>query len=66
MQTITRRILVTNALAGIFLFHEWTTTRQLSLGSLALVILVVGAVLTALRLRLQRAKPPKSSLKFVG
>ncbi len=41
--------LVTNALAGIFLFHEWTTTRQLSLGSLALVILVVGAVLTALR-----------------
>ena len=28
---------------------RWTTTRQLSLGSLALVILVVGAVLTALR-----------------
>lgn len=41
--------LVTNALAGIFLFHEWTTTKQLSIGSLALVILVVGATLTALR-----------------
>ena len=38
--------LVTNALAGVILFHEWKTTKQLSI---ALVILVVGATLTALR-----------------
>ena len=30
------------------LFHEWTTKRQLSIGSLALIILVIGATLTAL------------------
>ncbi|WGN89662.1 GRP family sugar transporter [Ligilactobacillus faecis] len=41
--------LVTNALAGVILFHEWTTSHQLTLGTLALVILVVGATLTALR-----------------
>ena len=41
--------LVTNALAGVILFHEWKTTKQLSIGSIALVILVVGATLTALR-----------------
>lgn len=41
--------LVTNALAGVILFHEWKTAKQLSIGSIALVILVVGATLTALR-----------------
>lgn len=41
--------LVTNALAGVILFHEWTTKRQLSIGSIALIILVIGATLTALR-----------------
>lgn len=41
--------LVTNALAGVILFHEWTTGRQLTLGTIALVILVVGSGLTALR-----------------
>lgn len=41
--------LVCNTLAGVFLFHEWTTRRQLSIGSIALIILVIGATLTALR-----------------
>ena len=41
--------LVSNALAGALLFHEWTTGRQLSLGTIALVVLVLGATLTALK-----------------
>lgn len=41
--------LVTNALAGVLLFHEWKTTSQLSIGSVAIIILVIGATLTALR-----------------
>ncbi|MCP0886291.1 GRP family sugar transporter [Ligilactobacillus sp. WILCCON 0076] len=41
--------LVANALAGALLFHEWTTVRQLTLGTIALIVLVVGSSLTALR-----------------
>ncbi|MGX5377919.1 GRP family sugar transporter [Ligilactobacillus sp. LYQ135] len=41
--------LVTNALAGVILFHEWKTAHQLTIGSIALVVLVIGATLTALR-----------------
>ena len=41
--------LVSNALAGALLFHEWTTGRQLSLGTIALVVSVLGATLTALK-----------------
>lgn len=41
--------LICNTLAGVFLFHEWTTKRQLLIGTTALIILIVGATLTALR-----------------
>lgn len=41
--------LICNTLAGVFLFHEWTTKRQLSIGTVALIVLVAGATLTALR-----------------
>ena len=41
--------LVFNALAGVVLFREWTTSHQISLGTLALFILIVGATLTSLR-----------------
>lgn len=41
--------LVFNALAGIVLFREWTSSHQISLGTLALFILIVGATLTSLK-----------------
>ncbi|ANK64832.1 GRP family sugar transporter [Loigolactobacillus backii] len=39
--------LVGNTLAGALLFHEWQTTREVTLGSIALVILIIGATLTS-------------------
>ncbi|WP_125705478.1 GRP family sugar transporter [Lacticaseibacillus daqingensis] len=39
--------LVTNTLAGALLFHEWQSGKDISLGLLAMVLLVLGAVLTS-------------------
>lgn len=39
--------LVANTLAGALLFHEWQSGRDITLGLLALVILVLGATLTS-------------------
>ncbi|MFC6171360.1 GRP family sugar transporter [Loigolactobacillus jiayinensis] len=39
--------LVGNTLAGALLFHEWQNGREISLGVLALIILIVGATLTS-------------------
>ncbi|MFD1318406.1 GRP family sugar transporter [Loigolactobacillus zhaoyuanensis] len=39
--------LVANTLAGALLFHEWQNGREISLGVLALIILIVGATLTS-------------------
>lgn len=41
--------LVFNTLAGAIVFHEWQTTKQISIGSIAMVLLVAGAALTSLR-----------------
>ncbi|MFD1672688.1 GRP family sugar transporter [Agrilactobacillus yilanensis] len=41
--------LVFNTLAGALVFHEWQTTKQISIGTMALVLLVIGATLTSLR-----------------
>ncbi len=41
--------LVANALAGALLFHEWKTGHDVSLGLLAVVVLIVGATLTSHR-----------------
>ena len=41
--------LVTTTIAGAIFFHEWTTTRQLGFGFLALLFLVSGVVFTSLR-----------------
>ncbi|MBZ2406697.1 MAG: GRP family sugar transporter [Liquorilactobacillus hordei] len=41
--------LVFNALVGVLLFKEWTSTHQISIGTLALIILIVGATLTSLK-----------------
>ncbi|MCD2257014.1 GRP family sugar transporter [Agrilactobacillus fermenti] len=38
-----------NTVAGALLFHEWQTAKQISLGSVALVLLIAGASLTSLR-----------------
>ncbi len=38
-----------NALVGVVLFREWTSTHQISLGILALFILIVGATLTSVK-----------------
>lgn len=39
--------LIANTLAGALLFHEWKSGRDVTLGVLALVILIVGARFTA-------------------
>lgn len=39
--------LALNMVAGAVLFHEWTTTKDVTLGLMALVLLVSGVVLTA-------------------
>ena len=36
-----------NALAGVLLFREWTTGRQYTLGTLAVIALIIGAALTS-------------------
>ncbi|KRL03950.1 GRP family sugar transporter [Liquorilactobacillus oeni] len=41
--------LLFNALAGVLLFHEWKSTHQISIGTIALVILIAGAMLTSFR-----------------
>lgn len=41
--------LVCSTLAGVFLFNEWTTTKMLTLGSLAMILLIAGIVFTSLR-----------------
>ncbi|HAT55261.1 MAG TPA: glucose transporter GlcU, partial [Lactobacillus sp.] len=38
-----------NALAGVLLFREWTTGRQYTLGTLAVIALIIGATLTSRR-----------------
>ncbi|QMU07206.1 GRP family sugar transporter [Levilactobacillus suantsaii] len=37
------------ALAGVVLFHEWKTTGTVLLGTLAVIILIIGAAMTSLR-----------------
>ncbi|GAX04129.1 glucose uptake protein [Secundilactobacillus pentosiphilus] len=49
--------LVCTTLAGVLLFHEWTTTRMLTLGTTAMVVLIVGIVFTSLR---DRASVPRT------
>ncbi|MTV82495.1 GRP family sugar transporter [Secundilactobacillus folii] len=41
--------LVCTTLAGVFLFHEWTTTKMLVLGTTAMIVLIAGIVFTSLR-----------------
>lgn len=41
--------LMGNTLAGVILFKEWVTTRDTVLGTTALIILILGVILTSLR-----------------
>ena len=38
-----------NALAGVLLFHEWKTTHMITVGTIAVVVLIAGAAITSLR-----------------
>ncbi len=38
-----------NALAGVLLFHEWKTGHMIVVGTIAVIVLISGAVLTSLR-----------------
>lgn len=40
--------LMANTLAGVLLFREWTTSRDLSLGLLAIALLIIGVRLTTI------------------
>lgn len=40
--------LVGTALAGVLLFHEWTTTKMVTMGTIAVIVLIVGAAMTSL------------------
>ena len=37
------------ALAGVILFHEWKTSSMVTMGTIAVIILIAGAALTSLR-----------------
>jgi len=41
--------LVGTALAGVLLFHEWKTTKMVTMGTIAVIVLIAGAALTSLR-----------------
>jgi len=41
--------LVGTALAGVLLFHEWKTTKMVTMGTIAVIVLIIGAAMTSLR-----------------
>ncbi|KRL84388.1 GRP family sugar transporter [Lacticaseibacillus pantheris] len=49
--------LVANALAGALLFHEWHSGRDVTLGIIAVGILVIGAALTSRKEKSEAAAP---------
>lgn len=53
--------LMVNTLAGVFLFHEWKTTRDIYLGVAALVCLILGIIFTA---RQDQASEHKEEIDF--
>ncbi|GEL14726.1 GRP family sugar transporter [Pediococcus cellicola] len=38
-----------NALAGVLIWHEWTTGKTITMGTVAVIALIVGATFTSLR-----------------
>lgn len=40
--------LIANTLAGVLLFHEWTSARDIILGTIALVLLIIGVRFTTI------------------
>lgn len=53
-----------NALAGVILFHEWTTGSMITTGMIAVIILIAGAALTSLRD--SKASPISKASSHVG
>lgn len=40
-----------NALAGVLIWHEWTSGNMIMVGTIAVIALIVGAALTSLKIR---------------
>ncbi|WP_265455851.1 GRP family sugar transporter [Enterococcus sp. HY326] len=56
--------LVLNTIAGAVLFHEWTRTKDFVLGIAALILLVLGAYLTARQDDQSQPRTPDKMLDF--
>lgn len=54
--------LVFNTLVGAFFFHEWTQTKQVVFGVIALVLIIVGVTFTAYQEKKDGAKEGSSNL----
>ncbi|GED15542.1 RhaT/GlcU family sugar-proton symporter [Aneurinibacillus migulanus] len=55
--------LVSTALFGVIVFHEWSTTKSVILGVLALICIIVGIVLTSLQNQEEKQKEQAGNLK---
>jgi len=55
--------LVSTALFGVIVFHEWSTTTSIVLGVLALVCIIIGAILTSLPNRDEKQPNQANDLK---
>ncbi|KPD05539.1 glucose transporter GlcU [Aneurinibacillus migulanus] len=55
--------LVSTALFGVIVFHEWSTTKSVILGVLALICIIVGIVLTSLQNQEDKQKEQAGNLK---
>lgn len=58
--------LVANTLAGALLFHEWKTGRDVTLGILAMVVLIAGAAMTSRREKTGAQKSESKSAMATG
>lgn len=55
--------LVSTALFGVIVFHEWSTTMSVILGVLALICIIVGIILTSLQNQEEKQKEQAGNLK---
>lgn len=58
--------LIVNTLAGVLLFREWTSTRDVVLGITAIIILIIGVRLTTVTDKSQQTDTKSASAKKNG
>ena len=58
--------LIVNTLAGVLLFREWTSTRDVVLGIIAIVILIIGVRLTTVTDKSEQTDTKSASAKKNG